>query len=126
MSNDTSNNDIAKEIKALNDNKITSFDKSSGHYTVDNQRSAFVRCSKCINLSEADCYCDENGDWIWHKECQFCIQRVIDMLGYYEHGIVPNISLHNTEKKRRSQDDRNDLYTILNKIAQNPELMKDC
>lgn len=114
-----SRNCIGKEIQCLTENKLTSYDKESGHYEVYNQRSAFYRCQNCVNLSEADCYNDEDGNWVWHKECLFCIQRVIDMLGYFEHGIVPNLSLHDTPKKREQQADANDLYAMLGKVAKN-------
>lgn len=118
------NGDIAKEIKALTDSALTVYNEDSGHYSLLPQRSAFLRCDKCINLCNADCHTDENGDWVWNNECLFCVQRAIDMLGFYEHKITPALSLHDTPKSRERLGDTNDLYSILSKVAQNPELMK--
>lgn len=109
--------DLQKEFDFYKNEKLTEFDETTGHYILSPQRSCFVRCEHCDNLSEADCYNDENGDWVWCNECLFCIQRAIDMLGFYEHKKPPILSIHDTPKKRR-RENPHDLYAALEKAAE--------
>lgn len=109
--------DLQKEYRCLSEQKLTTFDEDSGHYQLNPQRSCFVRCDECINLSEADCYNDINGEWVWCKECLFCIQRAIDLLGFFEHGKPPILSIHDTPKKRE-RSNPNDFISVLRESAQ--------
>lgn len=110
--------DLQKEYDFYTQNKLTTFDETTGHYTLNPQRSCFVRCDLCENLSQADSYANEEGDWVWCQECLFCIQRVIDLLGFYEHKKAPVFDIHNTPKKRKHRDDPNDIYRLLERAAE--------
>lgn len=114
-----SSNDVTREFQCLSADKLTTYNKDTGHYEISAQRSCFVRCDKCLNLSEADSH-EVDGEWAWARECLFCVSRVVDMLGYYEHGIVPALTLHDTPKTRK-RDDPNNLYQLLERVAKSSD-----
>lgn len=102
-------NDI--EMKLLQSNKLTKPpDEVNDHYSLLPQRGCFVRCQKCVNLSQADSY-EKDGIWHWSTECAFCVQRLIDLLGYYEHGVVPRLTVSGRAKRRSHPD--GSLYAAL-------------
>ena len=82
-----------------------------GHYELKPQRSCFYRCEHCYNLQEADSF-EQNGLWIFMEECAYCVQRAIDMLGYYEHGIVPNFQPNATMKTRKRMGGKDIFYAL--------------
>ena len=107
--------DIERELAALKNGKLTDFNEATGHYELPAQRSCFLRCAKCVNFSEMDSY-EKNGEWVIATECQFCVQRAVDMLGYSEHKITPSFSLHDTPKSRKRLDPNN-IYELLEAAA---------
>jgi hypothetical protein len=88
------------EFEHLEKNKLTRYDEGTGHYTLEPQRGCFVRCKDCLNLKEADSS-QHDGQWEWKPECLFCVQRVIDLLGWYEHKIVPKLNVSDRSKERK-------------------------
>lgn len=103
-----------RERKVFNHDKMTVLN-DEGHYELKPQRGCFERCERCYNLSEADSF-EKNGLWHYKAECQFCVQRAIDMLGYFEHGIAANSTMCDTPKSRQRQE-THDLYAALEKAA---------
>lgn len=91
------------EMKLLQSNHLTKLSESGEHYILEPQRGCFSRCAKCINLSEAESTADEHGAWHFTTECLFCVQRLIDLLGWYEHKKVPTLNVSETQKTRRRE-----------------------
>lgn len=104
-----------KEFNVCEREKLTTL-TDSGHYELKPQRGCFLRCERCYNLSEADSY-ERNGLWQFKEECLFCVQRAIDLLGYYEHGIIPETTVLPTPKSRNTTD-TDDIYTALERAAE--------
>lgn len=104
-----------KEFKCLTTEKMTVLN-DSGQYELRPQRGCFERCERCYNLSEADSY-EKEGIWFFKAECLFCVQRAINMLGFYEHGIVPTLSPISVNKTR-DRERGNDLYEALEGAAE--------
>ena len=106
------------ELSVAKDSPLTTYDSESGSYKLPNQRNCFLRCANCINLSEADSYLDDvSGDWKFVAECRYCVRRAINMLGYYEHGVVPTLDVSDLPKRRNNLSGDNTLYDVLGKIA---------
>ena len=87
-------------MEHLKNNHLTQWDEESQHYVLAPQRGCFDRCRQCFNLSEADSVKD-GGAWSYHTECLFCVQRAVDLLGYYEHGKVPELEVSSRKKTRK-------------------------
>lgn len=87
-----------------------------GHYELRPQRGCFLRCERCYNLSEADSY-EKDGIWYHKPECLFCVQRAIDALGYYEHGIVPEVFVSPDSKTRNAENDKPSFISALEQAA---------
>lgn len=94
-------NDI--EMKLLESNHLTKLSDDGGHYILNPQRGCFTRCAQCVNLSEAESVTGDDGAWHYTNECYFCVQRVIDLLGYLEHGIVPQLVISEQKKTRKRE-----------------------
>ena len=94
-------NDI--ELKVSKEDKLTVYVEDTGHYALPPQRGCFVRCEQCVNLREADSY-EEQGKWYFKPECYFCVQRVIDLLGFYEHGKAPTLQISPSLKTRERRE----------------------
>ena len=106
------------ELAVAKDSPLTVYDSESGSYKLLNQRNCFFRCANCVNLSEADSYIDDNGsDWKFVAECQYCVRRAINLLGYYEHGIVPQLEVSNLPKRRDRLSGDSSLFDVLEQIA---------
>lgn len=104
-------------MKLLKSCKLTKppTDEENPHYTLYPQRGCFLRCAKCLNLSQAESY-EKDGVWHWSPECFFCVQRLIDLLGWYEHGKVPELYISGKPKKREPVDDVG-IYAALKNAA---------
>ena len=89
------------EMKNLRNNPLTELPEGSGHYRIKPQRGCFLRCADCLNLSQAESQQAEGGVWHFTNECLFCVQRVIDLLGYYEHGKVPHLIVSAKQKENK-------------------------
>ena len=108
------------ELAVAKDSKLTVYDKKTNTYYLPNQRNCFYRCSNCVNLSECDSYTDnETGEWKFVKECSYCVQRVINMLGYFEHGVVPEQQISDLPKTRQSLEEKGSIYDILQQMVKN-------
>lgn len=94
----------ALELKVLEANKLTVFREDLGHYELQPQRGCFSRCSNCVNLSEAESMQEKGGAWQFTTECLFCVQRLIDLLGWYEHKKVPTFTVSNRPKKQEKSE----------------------
>lgn len=94
----------ALEFKALEANKLTTYREDLGHYELQPQRGCFTRCRECVNLSEAESMQEKGGAWQFTTECLFCVQRLIDLLGWYEHKIVPKFSISERPKKQEKSE----------------------
>lgn len=103
--------------------KLTTPTDDKKHYTLNPQRGCFERCERCFDLAEADSY-SKDGVWYWKEECMFCIRRAIDMLGYYEHGIVPEVTRAATEKSHK-RSDVNDIYAMLSEACENSKFKSE-
>lgn len=91
------------EMKLLQSNPLTRMNEDGSHYELLPQRGCFSRCAKCINLSEAESVADARGAWHFTTECLFCVQRIIDLLGWYEHKKVPTLTISETQKTRKRE-----------------------
>lgn len=105
-----------REQRVFEHQKLTVMN-DSGHYELYPQRGCFERCERCFNLSEADSF-EKDGIWYPKEECRYCIQRAIDLLGFYEHGKVPDLLQMPTPKNRRSEGG-NPLLEALERGADN-------
>ena len=94
----------ALEFKVLEANKLTTYREDLGHYELQAQRGCFTRCRECVNLSEAESMQEKGGAWQFTTECLFCVQRLIDLLGWYEHKKVPELSISKRPKKQEKAD----------------------
>lgn len=94
----------ALELKILEANKLTVFREDLGHYELQPQRGCFNRCRECVNLSEAESTQEKGGAWQFTTECEFCVQRLIDLLGWYEHKKVPTFTVSGRPKKQEKTE----------------------
>lgn len=94
----------ALELKVLEANKLTTYREDLGHYELQPQRGCFTRCRECVNLSEAESMQEKGGAWQFTTECLFCVQRLIDLLGWYEHKITPELTISNRPKKQEKTE----------------------
>ena len=109
------------EMKNLANNPITELCENGKHYRLNPQRGCFLRCMDCLNLSEAESRQSGDGKWHFSTECYFCVQRVIDLLGYYEHGVVPQLVVSGDKKTRAPQELDGIYAAIYNSVKQPKE-----
>lgn len=93
---------VSNEVSYYREQKLTRFDEAAGHYYLAPQRGCFERCANCYNLSEADSF-EKLGKWYFKPECEWCVQRIIDLLGYSEHGRIADLQVSDTKKTRTTE-----------------------
>lgn len=98
-------------MEHLKSNHLTKWDEETEHYCLQPQRGCFDRCKQCLNLSEADSR-KNDGAWEFCTECLFCVQRAVDLLGYYEHGKVPELNV-SSRKKTREHSKEGSIYEAI-------------
>ena len=66
----------------------------------------------------------DGGAWSYHTECLFCVQRAVDLLGYYEHGKVPELEVSSRKKTRRHSMEGSIYEAIMASVSPTDEDIK--